>query len=53
MDGSPLAKDSLSLLHLLVGAALYPTCRYGLPCAQSRMSFADGLGQLDVIEHPS
>jgi len=33
MDGSPLARDSLSLLHLLVGAAMYPTCRCGLSCA--------------------
>lgn len=29
MDGSPLAKASLSLLQLLVGAVMYPTCRRG------------------------
>src|SRR4029453_3740920 len=33
MDGSPLARGSLSVLQLLVGAAMYPTCRCGLSCA--------------------
>jgi len=33
MDGSPLARGSLSLLQSLVGAAMYPTCRCGLSCA--------------------
>ena len=29
MDGSPLARVLLSALQLLVGAAMYPTCRCG------------------------
>jgi hypothetical protein len=33
MDGSPLARGSSSVLQLLVGAAMYPTCRCGLSCA--------------------
>lgn len=33
MDGSPLAGDSLSLLLLLVGEAMYPTCRCGFSYA--------------------
>ena len=33
MDGSPLARGSLSVLQLLVGAAMYPTCRCGLSYA--------------------
>ena len=33
MDGSPLARVYLSILQLLVGAAMYPTCRCGLSYA--------------------
>jgi len=33
MDGSPLARGFLSFLDLLVGAAMYPTCRCGLSSA--------------------
>ena len=33
MDGSPLARGYLSILQLLVGAAMYPTCRCGLSYA--------------------